>query len=255
MPRLTEYKSQETSKHLSYSLLDSDGRMLFAADLYGGDDLAIAWPTEITQGDFYAICQYYSDVKGAEDLEILIRLAGVSKPITLVAPDVTGVEEAIFKNDQGRKISLIKVVCGQNIFWHDSSSLYSFENPAEAEEAVTAKVAVSIGHKDQLKQLTRLYLATTTYGCAPADARRTLQNIPHGGCTMSVQIEILSSREALAYVTLTRIQGPTPTVEIDLCCLTWDYCEVPGTWQLSFDGDPVVVPVFPGSVNQGTFWL
>ena len=70
---------------------------------------------------------------------------------------------------------------------------------------------------------------------------------------MSVQIEILSSKEAWAYATLTKIPGPTPTVEIDLCCLTWDYCEVPGTWQLSFDGDPVVVPVFPGSVNQGSF--
>ena len=178
VPRLTEHKSQETSKHLSYSLLDSDGGMLFAADLYGGDDLAIAWPTEVSQGDFCAaVREYYSDLPKPENTEVLLRLAGVGKPVTLVAVDLRDLEGVIFKNDQGRKLSLIKVACDHNIFWHDSSSLYAFDDPIEAAQPAAAKVAVSIGHKDQLKQLTQLYLTTTNHGCAPGEARRTLQKL------------------------------------------------------------------------------
>src|SRR3984957_4623886 len=171
VPELTVKRKRFSSDHLSYSLLDQQGILLFAADSEG-DDLAIAWTTEVAVFEFCSdVVAYYSKIQQPRVITILIRLAGLPEPRTLKLGSLSALAESLRNETQERKVSLLKIVCDDNIFWYDTSALYAFDNPEETISPEPSKVAVSIAQKDQLSQLTDFFLATSAEAYRRMDAQ------------------------------------------------------------------------------------
>jgi len=161
VPNVTLQRKRLSSEHLSYSLIDRQGKILIAADLYE-DELAIAWNSETTVPEFCSsVAAYYGSSRQPVEAKVLARLAGLPQPRIFTVSAVESLGASVSAAIGETKASLIKIVCGPNIFWYDASALYAFDYPEETMSSESAKVAVSVEDKNELSQLTDFFLSTS----------------------------------------------------------------------------------------------
>jgi hypothetical protein len=176
LPQIQWRTSRLSGDHMTYSLLDGDQCILLAAENYG-DELAIAWDTNLSWKEYCSLLPEYTRGTHAGKIAVVIRCEGRSEPLEFTVPSIQELANAVIRRTRRTKFSLMKIVSDEEAFWYDSSTLHSFANPDEVDAQMSSKIAVGVRKVERLDALVHLYIVSAAQPLPEAQARRCFERL------------------------------------------------------------------------------
>jgi len=176
LPAIEWRQNYVSTDHLTYSILDSDETLLLAAENCG-DELAIAWDTGLSWGDFCDLMQLYAARVHVREITVAIRLGGRAGPYSFQVSNLEALRETVITRTRRTKFSLMKLVCDDDIFWHDGSTLHYCADPRQVDSRLNSKIAVSLHGREHIEALVEVFLASSMHKIPAPEARRSFERL------------------------------------------------------------------------------